>query len=811
MPDLLADLRFAWRRWTKRRTFAITAILTLALGIGAATAIFSVVNGVLLRPLPWKDPDRLVVISVARPAWRNDAALAAFWNRGDLSWPMFDALREKRRTLEAVGTYDVSQLVFGGARGTQGTGDAQGSQDTQGSRDTQNELVTGLRTSASFLPMLGTQPHLGRFFSAEEDLAASDAVIVTHEIWVRRFGASRGILGTRVLLNGAPRAIVGVLPAGFRLGSVVPEFLIPYGNERDRGISNHFMRGVARLQPGITTEQAEADIAPVIQTQEGSNTEVKLPHVVALERDQRGELRRPLWMLMAASVGLLLIACANVGGLLLGEARVRRHEIAVRTAVGGSRSRLVRQLMVEALALSSVAGLLGLAIAWYLTPLLLTLSPLGLPPVESGGAPRIDPGVLAFAALVTVATTVLFGLSPSLTLLSGTPGGTLVEGGRNASLQPQRAHGALVTIQIALAAVLLVTASLLGETVVRLSRVDIGFDSANLLVATVRSTTRLPTQALRAARMSETIAKLSSLPGVVSVAATANAPFSGDYGTSRIKVEGKSHERDPDAVRQLVTDDYFALMRIPILKGQSLASSGSAVAVVSETFERQLMDGDALGKRFEWNKEWHTVVGVVPDAKQRAYTDRAAPMFYVLNRGIGNFMVRTAVPPESLMPAVREAIVSQDRGAVVSRLTTMDTLLARSTAEERYRALLSSLFGSAALVLSAIGIYGIIARSVTDRLREFGVRSALGATPRNIRILVFGQTARLVGFGLLLGIPTALVTSRAIGAMLYGVSPTAPHTFLVVIAVLAAAAALGTLAPVHRAGRVDPSVALRQS
>jgi putative ABC transport system permease protein len=789
MSDLLADLRFALRRWTKRPTFAITAILTLALGIGAATAIFSVVNGVLLRPLPWKAPDRLVAVWVARPQWRTDAALAADWNRGYLSWPMFQGLQEKRRTLETVGTYGVSQQILGGAP---------------------NELVTNLQVSASFLPMLGTQPSLGRVFSIEEDTTPTDAVLVTHETWVRRFGASPGILGTRVLLNGSPRAIVGVLPAGFRFGSVVPEFVIPFGNERDKGPGNHSMRGVARLRPGVTAEQAEADIAPVIQA--GSTTEVKLPHVVALEHDQRGEFRRPLWMLMAAAVGLLLIACANVGGLLLGEAGVRRHEIAVRTAVGGSTSRLVRQLMVEALTLSSVAGLLGLTIAWYLTPLLLALSPLGLPPAASVGV-GVDSGVLGFAVLLTIATSLLFGLGPSITLLRGSPSGALVEGGRDSAMRPQRAHGAIVAIQIALATVLLVTASLLGETVIRLSRVDTGFDPANLLVATVRSTTPLGSANLRAARTSETIAKLSSLPGVVSVAATAMPPFSGAYGTNAIKIEGKSHERDPEAVRQLITDDYFELMRIPLLKGQSLGSSeisGAPIAVVSSTFERQLMDGDALGKRFEWNKEWHTIVGVVPDAKQRAYTDPVAPMFYVLNRGFGTFLIRTAVAPESLMSAVREAIVSQDRGAVVSRLTTMNALLATSIAEERYRALLSSVFGFSALLLSAIGIYGIAARSVTDRLREFGVRSALGATPRNIRILVLGQSARLVGLGLLLGIPTALVTSRAIGAMLYGVSPAAPHTFVMVTAVLAAAASMGTFVPVHRAGRVDPAVALRQ-
>ena len=595
MTNLLADLRFALRRWTKRRTVALTSVLTLALGIGAATAIFSVVNGVLLRPLPWKAPDRLVTVWVARPQWRTQAALAASWDRGHLSWPMFKGLQEKRRTLDEVGTYGTPQLVLSGAL---------------------NELVNGLQLSASFLPMLGIQPYLGRFFTGEEDSVASDAVLITHETWVRRFGATADILGTRVQLNGSTRVIVGVLPRGFRFGLSVPEFLLPWGNDGDKGPGNHFMRGVARLHPGVTAEQAEADIAPVIQL--GSNSDVKQPYLVALDRAQRGEFQRPLWMLMAAAVGLLLIACANVGGLLLGEAGGRRHEIAVRTAVGGSRSRLIRQLMVEALALSSVGGGLGLLVAWYLTPVLLAIAPAGLPGVE---AVSIDRGVLAFTALLTTATTLLFGLVPSMALLSGTPSAALVEGGRDPGVRRQRVHGTMVATQIALSTVLLVTASLLGESVVRLSRVDVGFDPANLLVATIRSTAPVPaSDDQRATRTSEMIAKLSSLPGVVSVAATASAPFSGGYGTNTIKIEGQSLERDPEAVRQIVTADYFTLMRVPILKGRSFEASdgrGAHVAVVSAAFERQLMDGDALGKRFTFNKEWHTVVGVVPDAKQR--------------------------------------------------------------------------------------------------------------------------------------------------------------------------------------------------
>jgi putative ABC transport system permease protein len=791
MSDLLLDLRFALRRWGKRRTFTVTALLTLALGIGATTAIFSVVNGLLLRPLPWQSPERLVTVSVARPHWRSQSALADSWDKGWLSWRMFRGLQEKTRTIAAVGTYNTPQVILNRER---------------------NEVVQTMTVSSSFLPMLGVQPHLGRFFTAEEDDVQSDAVLITYEAWVRRFAASPDAIGARVGLANATRVIVGVVPRGFRFGATTPEFFSPFGNVRDKNDGNHFMRGVARLQPAITIEQAEADIAPVIQA--GTTTEVKLPHLVSLDRELRGEFVRPLWMLMAAAVGLLLIACANVGGLLLGEASVRRHEIAVRSAVGGSRGRLMRQLMVEAIALSLLAGGLGCAVALYLTPALVAFAPPGLSGAESIAS---DWRVLSFAVALTMTTSLLFGLGPSLMLLGAAPGRALIEGGRDPGLRRQRAHGAVVAMQIALATVLLVGASLLSETVIRISRVPVGFDPGNVLVVSLRAATAMP-EAAQLTWTSGLIARLSAVPGVVSVAATANVPFSGSYGSNTIAIEGKTFDRNRDAARQVVTNDYFSLMRVPILKGRAFDVSdvpGAYAAVVSSTFERELMDGNALGKRFTLNRRTFTVVGIVPDTKQREYTDPATPMFYVLDRQYsawtnGNFVIRTAAAPEALVPAVRAAITAQDSSAVVTRITPMAALLAGSIAEERYRAFLSTLFGVIALLLAAIGLYGLVARNVADRLREFGVRSALGARPHDIRMLVLNQSARLVAGGLLVGIPSALVASRAIASLLYGVAPTAPHVLVLVTAVLAAVAALGALAPANRAGKVDPAVALRQ-
>jgi putative ABC transport system permease protein len=795
--DLLTDLRFAVRRWSKRRAFAATAVLTLALGIGSTTAIFSVVEGALLKPLPWYAADRLVTIWVARPHWRTNPALAAWWNRGDLSWPIFRSVQQNSRTLEAVGTYRTPQLILSGER---------------------NEIVTVMQVSASFLPMLGVQPYRGRFFEPSEDDVATAAVLVTYETWMRRFGAAENILGTHLTLDRVSREIVGVLPPQFRFHTPSPngepEFLVPWGNydQGNRSAGNHFMWGLARLRPGVTLEQAQTEIAPFIQA---GASEVKMPRLSRLDDDQRGELRRPLWLLFTAAFGLLVIACANVAGLLLGEAAVRRHEIAVRIAVGGSARRLARQLMVEAAVLAGAAGILGVLAAWWFTPILLDRAPVELP---RGDTAAIDAWVLAFAAALTTATTLIFGVGPLLSLLGGAPGRTLIEGGRDAGLRRQHAHRSVVIVQVAIATVLLAIASLLGETVVRLSAQPPGFEPRNVLTILVRGSN--PTRewverhALRNAAM---IARLSSLPGVESVAATAMVPFSGGYGSNSITIERKTFDREPSAARQIVSDGYFALMRIPILEGRAFDATDRAnarVAIVSSTFAKTLMDGAALGKRFTLNREIFTVVGVVPDVKQQEYSDPDRPTFYLLERqmtswSVNSFLIRTAGPPEQVVPAVRNAVAAEDPSLVIVRIDTMTTLLARSIAEERYRALLSTVFGGAAVLLAMLGLYGLVARSVMDRLREFGVRAALGATPLDIRRLILKEGTTLVGVGLAIGIPAALAAAQAIGSMLYGVAPLAPHTFLIVTAMLTGAAYAGMVTPEYRAGRVDPAVALR--
>ncbi len=797
--DLLSDLRFAVRRWNKRRTFAATAVLTLALGIGSTTAIFSVVEGMLLKPLPWYAADRLVTMWVTRPHWRTVPALASSWDRGDFSWPMFRSVQQGSRMLEAVGTYRAPQLVLSGER---------------------NEIVSVMQISASFLPMLGVQPYRGRFFMPSEDDVATSAVLLTYETWVRRFGAAENILGTRLTLDRLPREIVGVLPPGFRFDTPsrarAPEFLVPWGNygQNNKGAGNHFMWGLARLRPGVTLEQAQAEIAPFIQA---GATEVKIPRLSRLDDDQRGELRRPLWLLLAAALGLLVIACANVAGLLLGEAAARRHEIAVRMAVGGSARRLARQLMVEAAVLAGAAGILGVLAAWWFTPILLDRAPVGLPRIETVG---LDAWVLGFAAVLTTATTLIFGVGPSLSLLGGAPGRTLIEVGRDGGMRRQRAHRSVVIVQVALATVLLAITSLLGETVIRLSAQPLGFDPRHVLIVSVRGSN--PTREWverHASRNAAMIDRLSSLPAVESVAVTALPPFSGGYGSNSVAIEGKTFDGNPSAARQIVSDGYFALMRIPILEGRAFEATDQAntrVAIVSSTFAKTLMDGAALGKRFTLNREVFTVVGVVPDAKQREYSDPDTPTFYVLERqmtswSVDSFLIRTTGRSEDVAPAVRNAIKAEDPSLVIARIDTMTTLLARSIAEERYRALLSTLFGGAAVLLAMLGLYGLVARRVMDRLREFGVRSALGATPSDIRRLIVSEGATLVGIGLAIGIPAALAAAQTIGSMLYGVAPLAPHTFLMVTAALTAAAFTGTLTPAYRAGRVDPAVVLRSN
>ena len=800
---LASDIRHTLRRWKSRPAFAATAIITLGLGIAATTAIFSVVDAVLLKPLPWRDANQLVTVYVARPHWRLNPVLASSWNNGNVSWPIFKDLQSTSRTIVEVGTWTRLRPTLNGER---------------------NELVGGLRVSAGFLPMLGVAPYLGRFFTATEDESPTDAVIVSFEAWQRRFGGSPSVLGHRVSLDETMYSIVGVLPPRFDFlgrslqsssSSPSPEFVLPFGNEPpgNRHAGNHFMYAVARVRAGVPLDDVLSEIDPLVRGAE--KPEEKQARIVPLVEDQLGAQRRPMWLLGGAASLLLLIACANVAGLLLGDAGSRRYEMAVRLALGGSRRQLTRQFFVESVLLAAMSILAAMALVAWLTPLLASLAPEHLPRV---GDIAVNLRVFGFAIAIGLATAVIFGTTPALTFARINPARWTQSGTRGASRVRYRAHNALVAGEVMFAVVLVAAASLFGETLLRMAAEHVGFRPQNLIVASLRLPRETAiTNQMRVARTDDLVARLAALPGVEGATATSTAPFSGSYGSNGISIDGKTFDVQPSASRHIVTQDYFRTLGIPIVKGRGFVASdapGDFVAVVTEEFERRYLDGDAIGKRFTLNKNVHEVVGVVPGTKHRRHIDEVGPAFYALNRQLPTwttqtFIIRTATPPESMLNAMRKTIESSAPTATIATLETMTAMMRRSLADERYRATLSVAFGVLALILAAVGLYGLLTRSVTDRYREIGIRLALGAQRGRVLGLVLKHASILVCGGLLVGIPAALGASRLIGSLLWGVSPASPHTFVGAAATLTLVALAAAYLPARRATRTDPVVALR--
>jgi predicted permease len=833
-PALLADIRYALRRWRHRPGFAATAILTLGLGIAAATSIFSVVDAVLLRPLPWVNPESLVIVHGVYPERRNSPATAPTWNRWYLSYPGWDALRTAA-SFQTVGAYTYiasTDLTFGEDR---------------------TEVVTHLDLSSNFLPMLGVKLVLGRYFTEQEDNVSTQSIILTEEIWRRRFGARPDVIGERLMTGSAssggryPRTIVGVIEAGFRFEGVTPDVLLPIGipAEVSRKYPSPSLRVVARLAPGVSLAAADAQSAALVSAapNQAAPTTARL---VTLEEEQVGSTRRPLWLLFGGAGILLLVACSNVAGLLLGEARVRRHEIAVRSALGGSRARVLRQFVVEHALLAIAGAVVGLTAAYWLIGVLVAVAPTGMPRIE---AAAIDLRAIVFAVTCGFVTLLTFGVAPALSLSRTPVAGVLAEGGRDGGVSRVLGQRLIVVGQVALALVLLTGATLFGETMLRLHEQPLGFDPRGVAVVSTtftgsplgdparfkeimdaarqsgnpgRGYDRLMTETA-SARNATVLDRLGAVPGVTSAAVSSAVPFIVNPGRQQIVLEGRPDAERHETALHTVSEHYFATMGMTLLSGRGFhpADAGGDVraVVVSSEFERRFFPGGAIDRQFKmvYGERYQLslpfrVIGVAPNVKRQDPTDDVRPAYYTYDRQSGApryFVIKTSGDPAAVLPSVRKAINDVSPQIVVTSMDTLDARVARSVAEERFRATLSAVFGAAALLLAAVGLYGLAARRVADRRREFGVRVALGARPGDVRRLVLRDAFVIVATGLAIGLPTSFAIAQVTRSLLFGVSATAPHVFAITVAVLGSMVMLATILPARRAGRVDPVIALR--
>jgi len=790
---LRQDLRYAVRSFLKNPGFTAVAVITLALGIGANTAIFSVVDTLLLRPLPLKDPGRLVLVRDTQPG--VDSAPA--------SYPEYLDWKERSKTFEALGAFFNTTFSLTG----------------QG----EPEQLPALRMSAGLLPMLGLAPARGRGFRPEEEKAGGERVaLISHALWQRRFGASPAVLGTPITLAGEPYTVVGVLPPGLTFG-VHPDVCIPLRLDAQRAPRGlHFMTVLGRLRSGPDLAQARAEVESMAAR---LRTEGVTRHGIVLTplQEQLVGDTRPALLVLFGAVGLvLLIACANVANLLLARAASRQKEIAIRLAVGASRARLIRQLLTESLVLSVLGGGLGLLLAWWGVDLLVSAGA-RLPRIEEI---RIDGTVLAFTAGVSLLTGLLFGLAPALQASSADFHESLKEGGRQTGLGSgrQRLRGLLVVSEVALSLVLLIGAGLLIRSFVRVLDNDMGFDPSRVLALDLS----LPLSSYgkperQAAFFKELLERVGRLPGVQGAAVVSHLPLGGSNTNSGLLIEGRAWPQDelPLADNRLVSSDYFRVLRIPLLRGRTFIPrdvEGSLhVAVINESLARRFFpNADPIGKRIDmqWKTNgWQVIVGVVGDIKHDGLDLPSAPAVYVPylqtpDSGM-TLVVRATGDPLGLVGAVRAQVYGVDRNQPVSRARTMDELVAESVGPRRFSMSLLSGFAALALFLAAVGIYGVMSTSVAQRTHEIGVRMALGARRSDVVKLVIRQGLPPVLLGTCIGLIAAMVFSRVLESLLYGVSARDPATFAGVSLLLVCVALAACFLPARRAARVDPMIAIR--
>jgi predicted permease len=807
----MQDIRYAVRTLRKQPLFTLVAVLTLTLGIGANTAIFSIVYQVLLRPLPYANADRLVFV------WNTYPLMGL--PQASVSIPDYIDRKTEAPALEDATLFTTRSVNL--------------------SEGGQPEQLRALAVTPSFFSTLGRQPFLGRGFNEDEARPDADKfAILSYGLWQSRFASEPSIVGRDIRLNGEPHRVVGVLPADFRLPSREIAVLLPFAftaqQMSDQGRGNEFSSMIGRLKPGATIEQLDAQMKAIVvrnlerlpQRQAFARTSGFGGYAVDIRKQLVGDARAPLFVLQAVVIAVLLIACANVANLLLMRATGRSRELAIRSTLGADQWRLVRQMITEGLVLSLLGGAAGLVLGMIGVKGLIALSAQQIPGVADAS---LHPAVLAFTLVLAILTGLIFGVVPALSVIRGNVSTVLKDDSTrgSASRATSLMRASLVVVETALALMLLVGAGLLIKSFARLQDVNPGFSSENVLTAQVAlPASRYRDGTARRVFWERLTAKAGEIPGVTAVGLTSNVPFNGSVSSGSYSIVGYTPgptEAAPHGRQEVVGGDYFRAMQIPMLQGRVFTDADSAdsppVVVVDQYLvNRYFANRSPLGQEIQRGGPQSPrlrIVGVVgtinsidlgePVAKERIYypiAQQPRPMMALI--------IKTALPPADLVPQVRAAVQSIDPEQPLADVRTMDQWIGRSLEGRRTPMMLFALFGIVALLLSAIGIYGVLAFNVAQRVREFGIRQALGANSQSILSLVFAQGLRTAGLGLVLGLGASIGLTRYMQTLLFSVRARDWTVFSGVTILLLAVAALACYVPARRATRIDPIVALRE-
>jgi putative ABC transport system permease protein len=803
LDNLRQDLRYAWRSYAKAPAFTLLVMTTLALGIGASTAIFSIVNGILLKPLPFPEPDRLTWISEANPSG------------GIISVSWVDSLDWRARQH----SFDGLAMSRHGSFTLTGVGQA--------------ERVVGRTVTANFFQVVGVQPSMGRTFADRDDVPGAPAVaIASHEFWRRQLGSDPNALGRAVTLDGRPYTLVGVLPPGFRylrkydvflsIGSIVSDKVF-----LDRGNHQGFL-GLGRLKPGITLDAALTELrgiaADLTRAHPDTNSGINVA-MDSLKSRLVSEDRATLLVLFGAVGILLLIACVNVANLLIARGASRQHELAVRAALGGKRLRLAMQLLIESSLLSAAGGALGILLAAFLLRVLIAMAPEGTPRLDEVS---MDRAALLFSIAAATACGLLFGAFPAAQA-SGVSGQQLVIRTRaaGASAHSHRLRRGLLAVEVALALILLAAAGLMMRTLTRLTGADTGLRADHVLTLRLTLPAGFDDDAKRVAAVNDLLARTRAIPGVVGAGAGLSLPIDGSNWNSvfwpRDKPVPATHADIPTAAMILATDSYLEALGARVTRGRLFTAADTAtsspVAVVNDALAAAIWPGgDPIGKYVkqgwpEGTNTWRQVVGVIGDIKFEGVTERTPMQVYMpfARDPPRDFTVaiRTAVDPASIGSAVEALVASISRDMPVSQMRTMEQVMDASIARQRMALLVLSVFAGVALILAASGLYGLVAHSVTERTHEIGVRMALGAERGDVIRLVIAHGLSMTAVGIVAGVAGAVALSKSLEGLVFGVEPTDPATFASVVVMLVAVSLAACCLPAWRATRIAPTTALR--